>query len=69
MGLDAHSACQVFGPTIPSAMRLFACWNCFTAASVLSPNIPSATPELNPLSASKFCSLVTSGPEESFFIV
>ena len=28
-----------------------------------------AAPGLNPRSASKFCSLVTSGPEESFFMV
>ena len=33
-------ALSVFVPAMPSAVRLFAFWKAFTAASVLSPKLP-----------------------------
>ena len=43
-----HNDALVLGPTLPSTTNELLAWNCFTAASVLPPNIPSITPGSNP---------------------
>ena len=69
LGLEAHSAFQVLGPTTPSADRLFASGTVLQPFQYYHQILRQPAPGLNPRSASKFCSLVTSGPEESFFMV
>ena len=59
----------MFGPTTPSAARLFDCWNCFTAFSELVPNIPSAGPGLNPSATRMFCKFTTGAPVDPLRIV
>ena len=43
-----HNDALVLGPTLPSTTNELLAWNCFTAASVLPPKIPSITPGSNP---------------------
>ena len=39
-----YSAVWVFLPALPSAVRLLARWNAFTASAVPAPNLPSTLP-------------------------
>lgn len=43
------SAASVCWSSCPDALRLFFCWNCLIAASVLGPSCPSMEPTSNPL--------------------
>lgn len=56
------SACSVFWSSWPDWSMLFCCWNCFNAASVLGPILPSTEPTSNPFDcnacwASRICAL------------
>ena len=55
------SAALVDGPALPTTGRLTCFWNCFTAASVASSNVPFAVSS-NPRSTSASCRACTSGP-------
>ena len=56
------SAAAVSGPTLPSTARPFASWKATTAASVCSPNVPSAAPGLYPAAVSaSWRSVTTAG--------
>ena len=41
---EEYSAVWVFLPALPSAVRLWARWNAFTASAVPAPNLPSTLP-------------------------
>src|SRR6218665_949045 len=56
------SLSHVLGPTTPSAVRPWARWKDFTAASVLGPKAPSAAPTLWPSALRRFCRAVTAAP-------
>jgi hypothetical protein len=43
----------------PEAVRPFDCWNCFSAALVFGPSLPSTGPELKPASFSACCAWLT----------
>lgn len=71
---SASSFGWVLGPALPSAVRPYAAWNRFTAASVPGPKSPSTPTRLWPaLSAAQpailICSSVTSAPLSPWFMV
>lgn len=46
------SACSVCSSSWPDWLRLFCCWNCFNAASVFGPILPSTVPTSKPFDCS-----------------
>ena len=62
---SAGSTCHVSGPTTPSGVRLFPCWNDLTASRVFGPNWLSMSETSNTFVITKIiCSRRTSGPAE-----
>src|ERR1700733_1608276 len=57
----ASSACQVFGPIMPSTVSLAAFWKPLTADSVAGPKLPSTT-SLEPWTFSSVCAFLTAAP-------
>jgi hypothetical protein len=53
------SATIVCESICPEAVRPFDCWNCFSAALVFGPSLPSTGPELKPASFSACCAWLT----------
>ncbi len=62
---SAGSACHVIGPTTPSGVILFPCWNDLTASCVFGPKLLSTSETFSTLVITKIiCSRRTSGPLE-----
>jgi hypothetical protein len=62
---SAGRACHVSGPTTPSGVRLFPCWNDLTASRVFGPKLLSMSETSSTFVITKIiCSRRTSGPAE-----